>query len=142
MQIKWFVVLCLALFIIICFLKLFNKHKIIRHKKYLDISEQLLCDEIIKHNIRQETITELYGLIAKYFKIDAGLLRPSDKIQYFHNLDSFELGENFADFADELDKKYDIKYEDIDFDGSLMDLMIKMQKFSISNSNTTNFLKV
>jgi hypothetical protein len=104
---------------------MYNKRKITKSKKAIDFSEQAIDGDIVKNDISKEIVLELYQMIEKYFKVKMRYLRPSDKIQYFYDMDSFKLSENCEDFETELENRYNVT--NIDLNERLIDLMIKMQ---------------
>ncbi|MDR2081190.1 MAG: hypothetical protein LBP54_04825, partial [Campylobacteraceae bacterium] len=67
------------------------KRKITAHKICLDLSEQMLDESIVKNGISERVFTDFYQLIEKHFKIKMCLLRPSDTVKYFYDMDTFKL---------------------------------------------------
>jgi hypothetical protein len=124
----FFVLMLAASWAVIKLSIIYNKRNITKHKICLDLSEQILDENIAKNKISKRVFTDLYQLIEKHFKIKMCLLRPNDTIKYFYDMDTFKLGENTEEFEKEFEKMYNIKPEEIDINGNLLDLMIKMQK--------------
>ncbi|MDR2636140.1 MAG: hypothetical protein LBC08_04855 [Campylobacteraceae bacterium] len=122
---KLFCILFVVIFVVIKLSIIYNKRKITKSKKTIDFSKQAIDGDIVKNDISKEIVLELYQMIEKYFKVKMCYLRPSDKIQYFYDMDSFKLGENCEDFETELENRYNIT--NIDLNERLIDLMIKMQ---------------
>ena len=116
-----FLISGVALFLI----NFFNRKYIFRHRKCLNIREQVKHKSIVDNQIDIKIVEELYQTISKYFNIKSCLLDPCDKIKIFYDISSFNLHEDYEDFVDYVKKEFHIT---VDLNDELIDLMVNIKQ--------------
>lgn len=104
-------------------IKFFNKKHIFKGRVCRNFKEQVSHASIVKNNIDENIVKELYYLIGKYFKVKTCYLYPSDTMKTFYDLSSFELHENYEEFITYINNEFNYIVE---LDDELINLMINM----------------
>jgi len=102
------------------------KRHILRGRKPINL-KVMYQQNMVDMDVRYEIFERVLNIIGQSYKLDPELLRPSDELKLFYDLDSWDLGEGTETINELVIKEFGLTYFDVK-PKTILELIIEIEQ--------------